>query len=193
MILRELIKNIDKSEKNSNSPNIEHYANELGLINNSWWGESNKISVFWLWKRYDTDSYVGIEAIYLDDEFIGLNTTAGRKNGDGDLEFVSKDASVKLRDHILSLSQDDEEDEVSVINMDEEMGEGVPISYSSELLTKKLFCTVNKETVHVTDSWERDKDHKKWSLVEVKSESGVTETRNLKKGLVVPYCQANQA
>lgn len=191
MILSELIKNIDKSEKNSNSPNIDHYANELGVINNSWFGEAEKIQVFWLWKCYDTDSYVGIEAIYLENEFIGLNTTTGRKNGDGDLEFFSKDASIKLRDYILSLSQDDEEDEVSIIDMAEEMGEGVPISYSSELLTKTLFCTINNETVNVTNSWERDKDYKQWSMVEIKYESGTTETRSLKEGLVVPYCQAN--
>jgi hypothetical protein len=192
MILSELISNIDKSEKNSNSPDIEHYSNELGVINNSWFDEPDKIKVFWLWKRYDTGSYVGIEAIYLEDEFIGLNTTTGRKNGKGELEFVSKEAPIKLREYIVSLmNDDDDEDNISIIDMTEEMGEGIPLSYSSQLLTKKLFCTLNNETVYVTDSWERDKDHKKWSLVEVKNESGTSEIRNLNKGLVIPYCQAN--
>jgi hypothetical protein len=191
MLLSELIQNIDKSKKNSSNPDIEHYANALGVITNSFFAQSDKLQVFWLWKRYDSDSYVGIEAIYLDDEFIGLNTTTGKNSGDGELEFVSKEASVKLREHILTLMHDEEEN-VAIINMSEEMGEGVPVSYSSELLTKKLFCTFKNETVNITQSWSGDKDYKKWSLVEVESELGVVEIRSLKEGLLVPYCEANQ-
>lgn len=192
MTLRELIHNIDKSDRNSNHPNIDHYANELDLICNSWFSEASKIQVFWLWKRYDTDTYVGTEAIYLENEFIALNTTTGRRNGSGDLEFVSKEASIKLRKYIVSLMNDnEEEDNIPLIDMDEEMGVGIPISYGSELLTKTLFCTATNETVHVTNSWEGHSDIEKWSLVEVKTASGESEVRNLKEGLVVPYCQAS--
>lgn len=189
MKLIELINNIDKSDKNSSWVDFSHVMSELSMSYYSLgdaFHQQTRLKAYWLWKRYDTDTYVGIEAFFLDDEFVFLNTTTGRKNGDGDIEFKDKASKDKVFAYLLTLMEDDEDQCSYIDNLDEDMGFGAPVFYSSELLTDNLL-NKNGDKFLVTETYSRDKDSDKWSLVKVKDEQGKEQVVELDE-LLVPYC-----
>lgn len=188
MKLKDLVLNVDKSDMNSSYVDISHLAYQFDISTYDYFDEQDLLKSYWLWKRYDTDTYVGIEAYFLNDEFVGINTTTGRKNGGGELEFVSKEAANKVKDFILTLIQDNEEDTISIIDMEEEMGLGLPISYSSELLTSTLYHPLSNQLVDVTQKWPHHEDYKRWGLVNVRFQDGNEGVLSLYEDLLVPYC-----
>jgi len=187
MKISELLAKINKSDKNSNWVHLDEISNELGL--NLYITEKNtELKSYWLWKKYDTDSYVGLEAFFLKDEFVLLTMQNGRKS-DTNYEWASKELKNKVINYIISLEDTTEdEDNSEYVDFDEELGNGVSVSYSSQLLTNNVIYKKTGEMVNITDSWANEKDCKKWSLVEITFESGDTKIVKLDNDITIPFC-----
>lgn len=143
MKLKDIINKLDKTDKNACFNcvwDLEHFIYELGLscscVEQD--RENQRLKSYWVANHYCTDTYVGIRAYFLDDEFVCLSTQMGRKC-DEDIEWFSISAQKKVREYILSLEvKEDFTPDEALLNMEEDLGEGYPINYVGQLLTKEV-------------------------------------------------------
>lgn len=136
MLLRDAIKNVDRSEKNTEPADIEHFA-KIFDINISWdsrFGE--RVKEHYVEKWLCTDTWVGLKAYYFDGEPVAASMQTARKN-DVKLEFVSEAAGVKIRDFMLSLMAEREEFKIPVLDEIEEIGDHYNVCYNGQLLVDK--------------------------------------------------------
>ena len=168
---RKLISEIDKN--NPYSPSWGDLANEFNIYNLDW-SEDQRLKYYFIKKWYCTDTYVGIRAYFLDDEFVAISTQSGRKM-DEDFSFVSKELANKLKIYLRSLVEEVDEDiHLDVIEedfMDKEIPPTFKIEYNSQILHKEGY--LNGEKVRIIKSnysWD-DKD-KYFHTVEIKLPNG---------------------
>lgn len=87
------------------------------------------IKQYYVYKHLCSDTWVGLKAIYLDDELVGYSNQTSRKGGI-EYAFVSEEAAIKLREFILSCC----DNEVLLISNEEEIADYHNCYYASQLL-----------------------------------------------------------
>lgn len=112
--------------------NIQNYA-EIDYEKNT------KLRGYHIANHWCTDSVVGWKAYYLDDEFVCLTVKSGRKCDENFLGWVSKEFAQKTKEYITQLFVDNEKEfEVDSIDLNEELGNGYPIGFASQLIGNKV-------------------------------------------------------
>lgn len=133
---RELINNIDFSNKKlESSPDWENLSTIFNIDLD--WSDDTRLKSYFIRIHYCTDSYVGIKAYFLDNEFVALSTKYGRKYSE-EFEFVSIDVAEKVKNYLLSLLvPDDYPTNVKIINyLDDTIPNTYKIEYNSQILHK---------------------------------------------------------
>jgi len=153
MKLRELIEIIDKSSANRENVDISCLASRVFDNHDIPWVEQDRLVAYWLSCWYCTDTWVGIQAYFLDDEFVALSTKLARKS-DTTFDWVSTDAFHKVKDFVESFAED-QSLKISILNAEEEFGDGYRVSYNTQILSH-LKATLDGQPVKVVRSKEQD-------------------------------------
>lgn len=186
MKLRELIAKVDRSAKNEDHANIDAFCQALDI--NEWLGWNKdfdeRVKGYALTQWLCTDTHVGMNVYFMDDEPIAVSTQSARKS-DVYLRFVSEEAALKVRDFILSLVKEDEKFYPTVAALDDEYGDSYTVRYHSELLTDVGLYDGQQVKVQ-----QRKMDYNEpsveWSKVDVMLEDGTIERIHL-SDFKIPY------
>ena len=98
---------------------------------------NDRLKCYWLANHYCTDSYVGFRVYFLDDKPVAMSHQAGRKC-DETFEWVSMEAFKNTHSFLLTLLEEEELPTPSLLDLEEELGEGYPVDYVGQLLTKHV-------------------------------------------------------
>lgn len=183
--LRQLIANIDKNGKTKTDPDWEELAQACN-IDYLHYSNDTRLKAYWIKVWYCTDTWVGIAAYFLDDEFVCLSNQTGRKCGI-DFKFVSEDAYYKVEKYLRSLVEVDTDVQIPLIGdlLDEELEDTYTVEYNTQILQNTAIY--NGEVVTITKKkydWE-DKD-KYFHTVEIKDKSGKKKEVDCRE-LKIPY------
>jgi hypothetical protein len=168
MKLSEAIYKVDRSDPQW--PDVEIFARDLGLEAYGLDSEfAERVKGHYLAKWMCTDTWVGTQVFYLDDEPVAISTQSGRKS-DENLYFISKEAGEKVREFILSLMSEDEAQELQLADLDEEIGDHYNVTYGSQLLVKEGFY--QGSLVTVVKEYHMYIDIDKWQTIDVRLQNG---------------------
>ena len=150
MIIEKIIENLDKSEKNKDDScvwDLSVFQRELDICQESVMQDKDnpRLMGYWVANRYCTDSYVGLRAYFFDGKFAALSFQGGRKS-DENFEWASEEIAYDIRNYILSLS-DVPELKVKTLNVKEDLGDGLPVYFTSELLGNTAMYKGKKVTI----------------------------------------------
>jgi hypothetical protein len=190
MKLADLLARLDRSRDNRNLHFcFTRIAEELELYNTLLPEDMQQcpLSCYTLSQWYCTDSYVGIDVYYFQDE-CALITQQQSRGCSPDYYWASAEMKAKVFTYIDSLQQVHEaDDHASYFDPNEEMGEYHQVSYSSELLTSTLLHIASGERVTVKQRWNDDSEIYRWSWVKVAFNDGHEAILSLKTDLGVYY------
>lgn len=140
MKLSELIRKVDRSERNSSSADVDDFSRALDLDDRMGWHDEfdKRVKGYFLIRWYCTDTWVGYRVYFMDDEPIAISSQTGRKSAE-EIEFVSLEAAQKVKDFIKSL-ECEEEFNPTLADMDEDIAQlTYTVSFSSQLLVDEGF------------------------------------------------------
>jgi len=125
-----------------------------------------RVQSYWLIKWMCTDTWVGLRAIYFDNQLAGMIWQDARKN-DPEVKFISHDRAHLLRKYLMSAVP---EPEFAIIPETEEISDTYHVTYGSELLVDQGIyneqpVTVNKSSI--VHGYDGDPDS--WSKIKVRS------------------------
>lgn len=186
MELQKIVFNLDRS--NPMEISIEAIADEMGLPHgyDFDWDAETDLKQYWIRKHYCTDTWVGVTAIFYKDAFVGITSQSGRKM-DVEYEWVSKALYKEVRDYVLTLCVvEDDDEEIPLLDLTYEMGQGYKVSYGGSLLDKIGIYEPTGETVEVVKTWGRYDEIDKWGIVEAKFPDGKKKEIKLSDYLI-PY------
>lgn len=128
--LIEALKRVDKST--SNSPPWEEVCEDLNISYSYQLeiDEDTRLKCFPVIQWCCTDTWVGLEALYLDDELVGMTWQEARRSTI-DIKWISQEAANKTRNYILSLTPIP--DSIALIGADEEIDEFYSVAASSRI------------------------------------------------------------
>ena len=135
---------------------------------------------------YCTDTWVGIDVIYLNNSPVAVTNQVGRKM-DVNIYFLSEEAKNSVKDYLISLynNQQDCADYLTEDDLNEEMGDYFKIEYSSQVLYKTAW--LNGEQVEITQK-PRNLDNKiNLHTVAIKHKDGVEKWIDVRE-LDFEYC-----
>ena len=174
MKLQELIDNIDISQ-DCNKLNLDRLSNEFD-IHDYIDDIEQRVKSYYITKWLCTDSYVGVQAYFLDyvgdqayfldGEFVCIGSQLGRKS-DENFAWVSKEKFNKTQKYLLSLVEKQYDTSPVLLESDDlqkDIGEGFHISYSSQFLTTDVICSKTKEPVVIIDRFLEDCVSKKLKI-----------------------------
>lgn len=98
--LKKLISQVDKTKPFE--PNWEKIAEAL-MVLDLCYSEDKRLTCFFIKKWYCTDTFVGIRAYFLDEEFVAISHQVARKAYE-EFYFVSTEVAKKVREYLLSLN-----------------------------------------------------------------------------------------
>lgn len=149
MKIKDIIANLDKSPSNEDDCtwDVEKIAQDLDVEScGVFQREGNiRLKCYWIGKHLCTDTWVGIRAYFLDDNFVCASKQNARKC-DENFYWVSDEAANDVRKYILSLKCEDDLS-VSLLDLDEDIGEGYTVEYTGQLLTKEVMYQGSLVTV----------------------------------------------
>lgn len=184
MKLSEIIENLDKKASIDSWVDAGEIRNEVGL--EEWQDDpedfQDRFKAYWIQKNLCTDTWVGIQAYFLDDVFVAASSQVYRKSGKN-YSWVSDESFQSVFKY---LSETSTSKQYSIINMDEDFGDGYTVEYASALLTDSGFyngkdCTVIKR---YGVNYEGSSDM--WSKIDVKFEDGEVITIDV-ADFIIPY------
>lgn len=132
MKLIDALKNVDRSSKNTTWVGEEFYEAVLGQY--VYLDSAPRITGYYLAPWLCTDTWVGGNVYYLDDEPLAWGFQTARKNKE-EFRFVDADVLSRARDYLRSLLTD--EGTISFIDPDEEIGETYGVHYTTQLLDRR--------------------------------------------------------
>jgi len=183
MKLKEIIANLDKSNKNSSSVDIDRMINDMGI-----YGfisqDADRLKAYYFLNWQCTDTFVGGRAYFFDDELVATSWQDARKSYE-DFEWVSKDAYKTVKNYLLSLIEENEQ-HIDIVDLEQEFGEGYPVSYSSQVITDSVIYKPTGETVKVIKKYRDMEDIKKWSYIQIRYSDGRVEEVRIEE-ILVPY------
>lgn len=141
--LIDALRNVDKSDPSW--VNMEGLAEALGVNYDYDQDHGDRFKAYYLIKWYCTDTWVGVQAIFLDDELVAMSKQTARKESE-QISFVSAEAADKVRELIYAKQY------VDLVESDMEVGPFYTVQFGSQLLTKEGFY--NGKPVTVVRTWE---------------------------------------
>lgn len=137
---------------------------------------------------YCTDTWVGIDVIYLNNHPVAVTNQIGRKC-DVNIYFLSEESKNSVKDYLLSLysNQQDYSDYLTDDELNEEMGDYFKIEYASQVLYKTAW--LNGEQVEITQKPRNLNDNINFHTVAIKHKDGVEEWVDVRE-LDFEYCSA---
>ena len=135
---------------------------------------------------YCTDTWVGIDVIYLNNSPVAVTNQVGRKM-DVNIYFLSEEAKNSVKDYLISLynNQQDCAEYLTEDGLNEEMGDYFKIGYSSQVLYKTAW--LNGEQVEITQKPRNLNDNINFHTVAIKHKDGVEEWVDVRE-LDFEYC-----
>lgn len=131
MKISELIYNVDKSDKFKSEVSIYDLAETLNIFDISWTEQTRLVSYF-VGNWYCTDTYVGYKVYFLDDKPVAFSTQPSRKSEEK-FEWLSKEDYIKVKNYILTFKNNSDEDNISILNLNENIEEYYIIPYYCEI------------------------------------------------------------
>lgn len=134
MKLSELIKNLDKSERNQDKYlDLQPIASEFYIDEYFDYSDEIKITAYWLSKWYDSGSFIGDKIYFLGNEPIALSS---KHNGKSDEKFTwfSYDLAKKVRDYLLSLIPKNDLKIMTCDVSNTELGNHYKLHFNAEVL-----------------------------------------------------------
>ncbi len=191
MKLLELLTRIDRSEKNTDRGVVYELA---GNCFDEWdfYTELNSDDIVltrhWLSPIYDSNTYVGISAIYLNDDLVGMTQNTGRKS-DTLYSWISKKTYEDTLAYVQQINAHQDEPCITVIKDKDMPDEGYGVFYPSQLMSDTVLLKGTKELATVT------KESRKLgnSTVDVCLSDGSVRAINLRQDAVIPYRLAGEA
>jgi len=191
MNLKSIIKNIDKSE--SNSDWVCHRTigeNEFDIFNIDH-DPKDRLKCYWYAKWLCTDSHVGHKIYFLDDKPVAVSVQLYRKSSE-EFTWLSKATRLKVKKYLESLTNEEDNDIHSSYltkeDLDEDISIGYTVEYGSNLLAKEVLHVESNETVKVVQTFcnHGKDDVKRWRLVEIEFPNGDKKEVEL-KDILIPY------
>lgn len=136
---------------------------------------------------YCTDTFVGIDVIYLNNHPVAITNQVARKC-DVNIYFLSEESKTSVKDYLLSLYNKEEGDYVDYLTEDElneEMGDYFKIEYSTEVLYKTAW--LYGEKVEITKKPRNLNNNFNLHSVAIKREDGVEKWIDVRE-LDFEYC-----
>ena len=135
---------------------------------------------------YCTDTWVGIDVIYLNNSPVAVTNQVGRKM-DVNIYFLSEEAKNSVKDYLISLynNQQDCADYLTEDDLNEEMGDYFKIEYSSQVLYKTAW--LNGEQVEITQKPRNLNNKINLHTVAIKHKDGVEKWIDVRE-LDFEYC-----
>ena len=133
-----------------------------------------------------TDTWVGIDVIYLNNNPVAVTNQVGRKT-DVNIYFLSEEAKNSVKDYLISLynNQQDCADYLTEDDLNEEMGDYFKIEYSSQVLYKTAW--LNGEQVEITQKPRNLNNKINLHTVAIKHKDGVEKWIDVRE-LDFEYC-----
>ena len=145
MLLKEVINKVDKDKKNQQDIDVydlegllySEFSISLSLDYNK---ANTRVTAYWLAYWYCTDTWVGFRVYFLDDKVLAVSYQKGRE-WDEVFTFVSKELKDEFKEYILSLVKVDEIEEIeeSYLNLEQDMENGISVSFASQLMGTHVF------------------------------------------------------
>ena len=106
MKLRDAIKFVDKSRENSNSADIDTFAQAVGINEYLGWAKAwdERVHSYWLIRWLCTDTWVGARVYFFDDVPIAIGSQSARKSPE-EIEFLSKESADSIYNFIRELAE----------------------------------------------------------------------------------------
>lgn len=149
MKLIDVVKRIDKFDRNQDWVDTQELGEELGL--DVPWKEQDRVKSYWIGNWYCTDSYVGWKMYFFDDKPVAVSSQLGRKSNE-EFEWFDLQIAKEVKEYLLTLLvKEDENLKVSVCDINEEMGDSFKISFNSQILNKDR-AMLNGEKVEIVET-----------------------------------------
>ena len=135
---------------------------------------------------YCTDTWVGIDVIYLNNSPVAVTNQVGRKM-DVNIYFLSEEAKNSVKDYLISLynNQQDYAECLTEDDLNEEMGDYFKIEYSSQVLYKTAW--LNGEQVEITQKPRNLNNNINLYTIAIKHKDGVEKWVDVRE-LDFEYC-----
>lgn len=111
MKLLNALQDVIKTPENSSTVDSEGLLNSLGMNYEvlNWDKYEKGLVAYWVISRYCTDSYVGLQAIYLNGELVAYSQQEGRKC-DYEVTFLNIEAAKAVKDFVVSCMETHEDE-----------------------------------------------------------------------------------
>ncbi len=135
-----------------------------------------------------TDTWVGIDVIYLNNHPVAITNQTARKSDVG-IYFLSEESKNLVKNYLISLynNQEDYADYLTEDDLNEEMGDYFKIEYASQVLYKTAW--LNGEQVEVTQKPRNLNDNINFHTVAIKYKDGAEKWIDVRE-LDFEYCSA---
>ena len=135
---------------------------------------------------YCTDTWVGIDVIYLNNSPVAVTNQVGRKMN-VNIYFLSEEAKNSVKDYLISLynNQQDYAECLTEDDLNEEMGDYFKIDYSSQVLYKTAW--LNGEQVEITQKPRNLNNNINLYTIAIKHKDGVEKWVDVRE-LDFEYC-----
>ena len=135
---------------------------------------------------YCTDTWVGIDVIYLNNSPVAVTNQVGRKMN-VNIYFLSEEAKNSVKDYLISLynNQQDYAEYLTEDDLNEEMGDYFKIEYSSQVLYKTAW--LNGEQVEITQKPRNLNNNINLYTIAIKHKDGVEKWVDVRE-LDFEYC-----
>lgn len=150
--LRQIINGIDKDKTPKGDVSLEYLCQAAGvdfynIDETTFYQDSNKrISSYFVRPHYCTDTWVGVQAHFLDNELVAVSTQVARKANE-DYFFVSNEAAEKVKQYLLSFLVE-KTMHYNLIDLDSELyNEKYSVFYNTNILHR--FGWYNGEKVEI--------------------------------------------
>lgn len=136
----DILLNVVKTAENSNDQNPDEFSDSVGMAEVVDWPIFNRhVTGYWVTKHLCTDTWVGLQAIYLDGELIGTSNQQYRK-ASIDIHYLNEACAEKMRQFIINnISNEDRYvpiHNVETLEQELDLLEGYSVEYACQLLSK---------------------------------------------------------
>ena len=185
--LRQLIEKASQLPKQKYNLWDENLLSALGLdICHHNYDDPSKLTTNHLKQWYCTDTWVGIDVIYLNNVHVAVTNQGGRKMNVS-IYFLSEEDKNSVKDYLISLykNQQDCDDYLTDDDLNTEMGDYFKIEYSSQVLYKTAW--LNGEKVEITQKPRNLNNNINLHAVAIKQKDGVEKWIDVRE-LDFEYC-----
>ena len=185
--LKQLIDKASQLPKNEYELWDENLLSAIGLdVIHHNYEKPVSLSTNHLKQWYCTDTWVGIDVIYLNNRPVAITNQKSRKSS-VNIYFLSEEDKYSVKDYLISIynNPQDYSDCLTEVELNEEMGDYFKIEYSSEVLYKTAW--LYGEKVEITKKPRNLNNNFNLHSVAIKHEDGVEKLVDVRE-LDFEYC-----